>query len=180
MVLQQTTAPSNPIPLDEAKTFFRIIGDDEDAVIETLLQMAVDKAVDITNRALYSAEFNLFIDNWERTKLPRPPFVQVLKVEYKNRDLAWVEWGDYKTDNKTPTELHFISLPGDWCGEQESIKIHYKAGYEELPAQIKQWCLVEALTAYENREKVVVNGSVDTNLSRHYDRLLDSYRIISL
>jgi len=103
-----------------------------------------------------------------------------MKIEYKNRVGAWVEWLDYKTDNKTPTELSFISTPNDWSGDKESIKIHYKAGYTQLPAQIKQWCLVEALTAYENREKAVVNGSVDTNLNRYYDRLLDSYRIIPL
>ena len=179
MTLKQVTTPTLPIDPNEAKTFFRVIGDEEDVVIASLLQMATARCEEITNRAFAQRKYELYLDNWQKALIPRPPLVDVEKVEYLTKQGAWVEYADvYKTTLGEPSCIIFSTTPNDWSGESESIKITYTAGYTEIPPQAKQWILNYALTNYENRENVVVNGSVDTKLSRYYDHLLDSLRII--
>lgn len=175
MKLVLATAPINkPVTLDEAKAFLRVLTTDEDALIESLIAVATDKAEQITNRQLAVATYELYDDRVPSVlKLPKPPLVSVTSVQAL-RDGSYVDV-DYKIDDKAdPSVLYIDDTTSD--DEVNAFKVVYQSGYSNCPEVIKQWILVQVSTMYEQRESF--QNVTTNNMPRTFvDHLLDSYRV---
>jgi len=167
------------VSLGDAKAYFRILHEEEDALIERVLRSATEQAEQITNRVLKRATFLLTIEDFSNVTLERTPFVWGVSVSYIDnageRVLLPSTYYNVSIDDSARATLSFVSVPDDYFG---SIEITYDAGYEKTPAQIETYILSTALTLFENREHIVVGTMVSTKVANLYKRLLDSYRVI--
>lgn len=180
--LKQTTAPATlPVSLDTAKSFYRVIGAEQDADILRTLTAAYDKAEQITNRQLTKATYEGYLDAFASSViLPRPPLSSVTKVEYIDKDGATQVWTDYTVDDiSVPAVIHFDSFPSDVRTKGvNNVIITFVCGYDSVPEAITSWMLVYGLTLFENRENLVDGVSVSSEKQGYFNHLLDSYRII--
>lgn len=179
------TAPIDVVTLDEAKSYYRIIGTDaaQDADIMRSIRAATAKAEQITNRQLCAATYELYLDQFQTTvKLPKPPFIEVVKVEYKKTDGTIATTTDFSIDDvKIPAELSFTATLEDLkTTGANNIVITFNCGYDVVPDAIVQYILINGLTMFENRENIVLGTIVDGSIKNYTDRLLDDYRIVPI
>ena len=182
MKLKVITAPTAlPVTLDEAKSYYRVIGTDEDADITRSITAATEKAEQITNRQLKTATYEGYLDCFASSvKLPKPPFSSITKVEYIDVDGVTQLFTDFYVDNvEEPSVLYFRTTPSDVrTDEVNNVIITFICGYDTTPSAIQSWMLVYGLTLFENRENLVIGTIVSDDPKRYFDHLLDSYRII--
>ena len=182
MKLKQIVAPTEPpVSLKEAKAFYRILGDEEDADIARSINAATEKAEQITNLQLGAATWEGYLDIFPLAiMLPKSPLISVTKVEYIDTNGAVRIFTDYTVDDiAIPSVVYFTSSPEDM--RQEGVNnfvITFESGYTEVPEAIKSWILIYGLTLFENRENIVIGASFSAEGKQYYDHLLDSYRII--
>jgi len=108
MGLKLVTPPSvEPITLSEAKLHLRVIQDNEDALIESLITAAREYCEDFQNRAYVEQTWKLTFDEWPEFpfELPKPPLISVEKIEYKDDEGNVTEWDD---DNYVVDEYSFL------------------------------------------------------------------------
>ncbi|MDD5359487.1 MAG: phage gp6-like head-tail connector protein [Sulfurovaceae bacterium] len=167
------------VSLVDAKSYYRVLGDESNVDIQMTIDAAVNKAEQMTNRQLCKATYEGYLDNFKDSKIPKPPLVSVTKVEYLNTDGERVAYTDYEVDAiSVPAVISFSSTPSDYKGGKNSVIVTFECGYETVPAAIKQWIFINGLTYFENRENIVVGATVSTDNKKYTDHLLDDYRII--
>jgi len=170
-----------PVSLIEAKSFYRVIGNDDDADIMSTLGLATEKAEQLTNRQILPATWGAYLDAFQsKVILPKPPFTTITKVEYKNISGVLTLWTDFYVDNiQEPAVLYFNSFPSDVKSDGvNNVVITYTCGYAVVPDSIKYFILNYGLTRFENREFETLNASVDSSIYANLKHLLDDYRII--
>ena len=182
MQVVQTVAPTaEPVTLEEAKEFMRILDTDSDTLISSLIAVCREHVENITNRQLGVATFELTVSDFI-SKLPKNPIKSIEKIEYMGVD------GNYLTlDSSTyyMYERHGIgyisySEVPNILEHQKAVKITFIAGYELVPEAIKQYIKVKASTLYENRESYVVGVSIAEFGNEFVENLLSSYKIRSI
>jgi len=182
MKLKMITAPATlPVSLEEAKSFYRVIGTEQDADITRTLTAATEKAEQITNRQLVTATYDGYLDAFSSVVvLPKPPFGSVTKVEYIDVDGVTQVWTDFYLDDVIePAVLYFNTLPTDVKADGvNNVVITFECGYSSVPDAITSWILIYGLTLFENRENLVDGVSVSSAKQGYFNHLLDSYRII--
>jgi len=173
----------SPLSLEEVKEHLRILHSEDDNYITSLIASAESMCTQITNRQLRRATIELYHDTWKREiKLPRPPFVSVVSVQYQKDDDSWVGFSDYVLDEfSEPSAIYPNTFPTIKKGKNV-LKVTYQAGYEDgkVPEQIRLWMKMKIATWYENREEVVVGVSVAEISKNYVNNLLDSYRIVPI
>ena len=184
MKLELITPPlSLPISLESVKEFLRVIDNDQDSTIESMIKVAIKHAENITNRQLGGiATFVLYVDSWEDVRLPKSPTISIEKVEYRDSDEQLLELDSdmYLLDrHATPAVVHFFDEM-DISSKPNPISITFTAGYETLPVEVEQYIKAQVATMYEHREKFVVGASIAEFGSKYIDNLLDSLRIIPI
>jgi len=182
-LIEPPTTP--PIELAKIKKFLRVLGNDQDEVIDIMLKSAIQRAEDITNLQLGGvATFALYLDDWQPVvELPKPPFVSIEQILYidtngAEQELEANEW-DWD-DKDTIAKVRFFRPYNKIGKDINAIAIKYKAGYSSLPPAIESYIKVQISTMYEHREKFVIGASVTEFGSRYIDNLLDSYRIVPI
>jgi len=165
LVLVQSSG-TLPVSLDEAKAYMRVVHDKEDGLIESFIKAAVDRAEQITGRALSFKRYELYADGCGELSLPYPPLRSVVSVEAKDGSAV-----DYEIDDKaTPAVIY----PQCECSERNCLKVVYECGYDVVPEAIKQWILVQVATMYENRQ-LFLDANLKEPPRNFVDHLLDSY-----
>lgn len=122
MMTETAPALALAVSLDEVKTFLRIDGCEEDAMIAGLVRAATDVAEAFTGQRLIARDFTERVNcvpTWQR--LAATPVVEIAGVESGNVALAG---GDYEVD---------IDLAGDgWvrilAGSDTRAVVRYRAG----------------------------------------------------
>lgn len=193
MRLVQTVAPvQEPISLTEAKDFLRVLDNDSDALISSLIVAVREHVENVTNRQLESATFELYAETFI-SKLPKNPINSILKIEYMDEFgfyntldpllyYLYEEYGIKKimfldmdvnfnfTDSKFPTiQKH-----------KEAVKITFTSGYTTVPEAIKQYMKVKISTLYENREQFVIGVPISEFGHSFVENLLSPYKVRSL
>lgn len=181
MNLVQTVAPtSEPITLAEAKLFMKIIEDDEDTLIESMIVSAREYVENYTNRQIMTATFELTNEIiFSGMALPKSPLTSVSKIEYMDENGAYqtmsssdyyvyAEYGIHK--------LSVTTMPAYKC-DKRAFKITFTAGYATVPDTIKSYMKILVSTLYENREHYTVGVRVDTNSNPMIDKMLDMFRV---
>jgi len=181
MNLIQTVAPlSEPLSLEDAKTFMHILEDDEDTLIESFISGAREYAENYTNRQLEVATFELTNEIiYCGFALPKNPVQSVTKIEYMDLNGTYqiMPNTDYYVyvDNGI-SKLHINKMPSYKC-DKRAFKITFVSGYDVVPSSIISYIKMAVSTMYENRESYVIGVSVDKSANPLLDKMLNIYRI---
>lgn len=172
MKLKLVSKSPAQIALDDVKLYLRVLHNEEDALIQSLLNAAIDKAEQITGRALSVRTYELYRDDTSPFVLPYPPLRAVNRLEVLDGD-SYVP-ADYVLDDKaTPA----IIQPKSDASGLNCLRVEFECGYEQIPDAIKSWIFVQVSTLYENRMNLVTGTIVSEMPHSFVDHLLDSYRV---
>lgn len=159
-----TPPTTQPVTIEEAKSFCRILTNDDDAIISLLIDAATDYAQNVTGRQLCTATYEIVVGGEQSLRLPKAPLKAITSIMCNGVDLDYSLHYDY--------DVAFIEFSAT-----DDVTITYECGYDVIPASLKAWCLNKVSTLYENRESIVVGLSVAEVPSSMIDCILDHYKV---
>ena len=180
MQLIQTVAPTQePITIDEAKAFMRILDNEDDLLIGTLISAVREHVENVTNRQLEMATFELYASDFVE-KLPKNPISSISKIEYMDENGSYIELGNYYLyEHNGAGCISYGTIP-TLQDHKKAVKITFVSGYESVPEAIKSYMKVKIATLYENREEFVIGASIAEFGNKFVENLLSSYKVRSL
>ena len=188
MALKLITPPvAYPVTLAEAKAHLRVDHNDEDALITTFLAASTDFCEAFLGRALMPQTWELVLDQFptNEIKLPKPPLIEVLSVQYDDGAGDLQSYTSYSMDNVS--EPGWIVPDGSWPGTFDGInavRIRYRAGYfvsdsptdTKVPDDLKAAVLLYMGSLYANRE-TIITGTIAAQVPWSAEQLLRRKRI---
>lgn len=175
MLDRLTSSPPLPLPLHEVKERLRVEHGDDDSYISSLIAQAVEIAEMATNRAIARQDFQLITEHPCRRfiEIPRPPLVEVSKVEYLNTSGTFTAWTDYRAAKagQSPAKIILKSTPGDIdATAPDAWRITFTAG-DFLPHSLRAALLMIAAHLYDcpDSEQPVLSDGIT--------RILNLYRV---
>ena len=186
----KTDAATEPVSTADAKTHLRVTGSGEDAYIATLVKAARMQVEKMTNRALITQTWEMFLPDWPWDtfiRLPKPFLQSVTSVTYMDEDgnTDTVSTDVYGVDvNSTPGRIYLKpnqTWPSESLYEGTPITITFVAGYGNAATDVPQ-ALIHAVKLlvgdlYENRETIIIGQQL--NVSRAVENLVSPYRVRS-
>ena len=154
---------ATPITIEEAKSFCRILSNDEDATLEILIGAATDYAQNATGRQLCEATYEL-VTTQSPLILPKAPLKEIVSVQVGGIDLPYTLSWDVDVGM-----IEFSST--------EEVTITYKAGYSTVPSVIKAWMMNRVSTLFEHREAIITGTIVQELPKSVIDSILDQYKV---
>jgi len=179
MNITQTVAPiAESLSLADAKAFMRILENDDDLMITSMIVSAREFAENYTNRQFEEATFELISDSlYQDMIIRKDPITEIVKIEYMDDNGAYQLFTDFYTYKESgATKLYFNTFPS-YKDDKRAIKITFKAGYTTVPSSIVSYIKVLVSTMYENREMYIVGVSVDKFANPMVNKILDMYRV---
>jgi len=189
--LTTVSAGASPVTISEFKSFLKIDGTDEDAILQICLDAATDGIQKYIRRVLVSAQFDLWLDSFppENEKneyrifggseiyLPNPPTLAVSSIKTYNESNteSTLSSSFYSVDAENGRV--FLNDGYTWptaLRSKKSIKINYTCGYDTAtPAALKQAVLSYAGQLYNSRCECEMADSVKKILAGYklYDGL---------
>lgn len=177
-------ASATIVSLEEAKAHLRIFHTDEDTYIGGLIAAAQDWMAGEKNwlgRSVIEQEWELTLKAFPvgEVRLPKPPLIDVTAVFYTPPDGAEVQLTTFRTFDVGVTDGGYIlpAIGEAWPttnGEPNSVRIQFTAGYEVVPASLKQAALLLIGHWFERRE--AASETKITDLPMAVDALLMPYR----
>jgi len=156
MPLQLTLPPATePVTLQQAKTWLKVETDDEDTLIASLIPAARARAEWHTGRAFITQGWTLWLDSAAAAiEIPLPPLRAVTAVTLYRADggEAVLDAGDYTVD-VPGSRLAFRDAPAN-LRAVGGIAIAFTCGYgaaADVPAPIASAILMLLAALYEHR-----------------------------
>ena len=185
LVLKMPPA-TEPVSLEiDVKPHLRVVGNEEDVLISSLITTARGYVERITGRALITQTWQYVLDRFPSVfVLPKPPLRTVIGITYKTEDglVHTIPAADYVVDAASePARIApapGLSWPSDKLYPLGAVTVEFEAGYgdaADVPMPIKQAILLLAGHLYEHREAVVM-GSTVTQVPFAVAALLSPYR----
>ncbi len=184
----QSDALTAPLSLAEAKAHLRIVDNDENDHVLTLIRAAADKIENNTGLVLRQRAVTVTFDGFYTNGIARlplwaAPLVSVTSVvyddangveqtlagnQYRVRQFAGVKW---------IVPAHGVTWPNAEPGGG-TVRVTYEAGYannDAVPAAIRQAAFLLIGHWYENREAVNI-GNITSTVPLAFKALTGSYR----
>jgi uncharacterized phiE125 gp8 family phage protein len=176
---------AEPLTLADLKAHIRIEGDDEDALLASLIRVAREHLERVTGLALISQGWRLYLDCWPENgplEIARGPVLAVDAVR------AFDELGEESAVALTGHVLDGVRRPARlWLRERPAarqamngIEVDFTAGFGEsgadVPDTLKRATLVHAAHMYEFRGAVPVEMQ-PASVPEGYDRLVAPFLI---
>jgi len=185
MTLKIVTEPTKePLSISDVKEHLNITSTDDDAYLRSLITVARVQVEKITNRAMLTQTWDLWLDSFpSKFTLPYAPLQSVTSITYTdtNGDSQTVTSSVYTADtNEEPAEV-FLAYQQTWPSTRDipnAVKIRFIAGYTSaslIPMPLKHAIYLMIGHMYENREATIAGGLAELPLG--VDQLLGSYRI---
>lgn len=186
--IERITAPVNkPISLDEAKVQARVDHDDDEALIQSLIDTAVDllDGEGVLGRAMITQTWAQWVSQSPGTvTLRMGPFIALTALEYYDAD-GVLQTGD-PSDLEVRKRGDFVTVaPKDgfaWPGAQsrpDAIKISYTAGFGttagSVPQGIRHAMLMLVAHWYQNREAIAAGSMSDVPMA--VEALINRHRV---
>lgn len=154
-----------PISLQEAKDHLRVVYDDEDDYIASLIVAARQMAEGKLNRTITQRTIEAGFSRWDELVLRKPPVISVESITYtdENGDEQVLEDFALRTrGHVAKIAFPYGAVAPALARQDEAIVVRYTAGYPvgEVPGPIIQWMKLQIGTMYQQREGVVVGVSV--------------------
>lgn len=191
MAINVTTKPSkDPVELEDAKAYLRVVGNDDDATISRLIKTAAEHAEDHANIALITQTIEQTCDLFpagDVIKLERPPLISVTSVSYYDVDDALQTFSASKyqvVTTKTPGRVVLNdgeSWPSTYDRE-DAVKVTYQAGYgsdqSDIPMGIKQAIMSLVNHWYDHRDVIEsMPGIVSIAVPLSFNTMMDKYKV---
>lgn len=154
MGLVVVTPPTiEPVSLDEARRFLRILPDDtaEDDDITALIEAARERAERVSGRSLITRTLQLTLDVWPVDGvilLPYPPSIAITSVKYTDPStgtLTTIDSAEYQHDATQEPGVLMPAYGESWPSSRpgpNSIRVEYTAGYgataDAVPREIRE------------------------------------------
>lgn len=187
--LKLVTAPvGNVISLEDAKAQSRIDHNEEDALIESYIVVATDKAEQLTGRKLLTQVWDWFLDEFpvDEMVVPLSPLVTVDSIQYYDTNNALQTWSaaNYQVDpaglRPRICPVYNVTWPATYQ-RLGAVQVRMTVGYgvaSAVPVAIKHWIMAAVAEAMKNRELTIErNAEV---LSQFMNGLLDPYTVHTL
>jgi len=183
MQLVQTVAPVNePISLEEAKTFLRILENDDDSTVTSMIKSAREYAENYTNRQFEIATYELCTENFiQDMKMPKNPIKTLTSVEYMDENGVYQELDTdfyYLYGENDIFKVHFDQIVSHKT-HKNAIKFTFDSGYETVPESIIAYMNLTISTLYEER-KLLTDFKKNEEAYKLFIKLLDMYRVQSI
>lgn len=180
MQLIETIPPAQqPISLDEAKAFLRIIDTDSDVLIDSIITSVVEHTQKSINRQLGVATYELYDESFV-SKLPNSPIKEIVSIEYLDASGSYIPLDPssyYLYEHLGVGHINYTILP-DVVEHKKAVKITFVCGYDVVPEPIKSYMKIMISTLFENREEYVI-GTITSKFDDRFTKaLLDPYRIV--
>ena len=173
-----------PITLEEVKSHLRIINDEEDDYIKSLITTARQDCEKFQNRAYYTQKWKLALDKLQNgiITIPRPPCQSIDRIVLVNNEGTEHEVTDYETDLiSEPARLKIEDYPSVNLQEMSGLQIEYTAGYEtvdDIPDNVKHAIKLLIGEWYAMRENAIATGAVPQEIPDGVKRLLSKDRVM--
>ena len=180
-----TPATVEPVSVALAKLHARVEIDDDDALIESYITAARERAEHETERALAPATFCLYLDEFPPVgiKIPRPPVNAIQSVQYVDGagDLQTIDSADYSLDDAQEPAWVLPAYGYTWPSTLDvanAVRVTFTAGYtaDACPAQVKSYILAVVAAMYAQREILAQADRVPKSV-QFLDGLLDRSRV---
>lgn len=191
MALLLTMPPTaEPVSLAEAKAYLRVDGDDEDALLATLIASARTTVERSAGLALLTQGWSLLLDQWPARgalALPLWPVQSVGDIELRTAagNTAVLSADAYLVDAVSrPARIVLTGSPSPISARVvNGIEVGFVAGFgdaaDDVPAPIRQALLMLVAHGFERREPVVAEGQPQ-ELPMTVASLLAPYRDVRL
>lgn len=161
------TEAQEPLTLEAVKAHLRILPDDtseDEDILQPLIVAAREFCENYTGAALIPQRVVAFgQDLAGRLQLPRPPVVEVESVTVDGASVSFTASPQSGT----------VLLPE---GLRGLVEVTYRAGYEQLPAAIRQAMLLLVGHWYANREAVALGAVTTVEIELTARTLLNQYK----
>lgn len=169
----ETPPASEPVSLDEAKRHLRVLHDDDDDYIGSLIAMSRDHAEKYCGARFAAVELVANCDNWcDLALLPFVPVTELASVAYVDAAGASAvvdpDVYEFRADARS-----VVLRPGQaWPAKQPSsrIAVTVSAGSDDIPPAVKHAILLRVEDFFEHR------GSEEDSKWSSFDSLLSNYR----
>lgn len=185
--------PELPVSVSEAKEQSRIDTTAEDALVERLINAAVDHIEGPYGIGVCMVEqtWELQLDYFPKLiQLPLFPVLTVEKIEYEDGDgvIQTVDSATYRVDTHSNPARISLEWNQSWPLPRRvagSVTITFQAGYAQdgsgdytanIPGSLRHAVLLLAAHWYEHREGVVV-GTTASELPMAVESLISQYRV---
>lgn len=148
-------APVPVVDLAEARDHLRVDGGLEDALITGMVAAATGDAEAFTQQVfaprLLEARFDAF-ETARCVRLPSPPVIEIVAFTWRGSDGTWHEGDliDIELDGRDVVPTAEAPWTGMAVGPG-SLRITYRAGYEDVPDQVRSAILLMTGFLYHNR-----------------------------
>jgi uncharacterized phiE125 gp8 family phage protein len=155
-----TPGTSLAISLDEFKRHIKwdLSDNSEDILMTSFIQTATTQAEFFTRRALRAGTWKTFMDEFcSKVKMEIAPIdLETLVVKYYDTDndiqtLSASEYFVHDNGLDDYTEIEFDGTMPTLYDKYNVIEINYKAGYANLPEQIREAIRMQAASYFNNR-----------------------------
>lgn len=144
------------LTLAEIKTFGRIDGSSEDALLTALRDAAARWIEDLCNTSLGDRTAYAYLDHFYTARIPRGPVNSITAVEYLDANNTWATlpatsyWYDLETET---ARITFDDLPDVYDDAFHRVRITLNYGHpeESIPAPLIQALQMLTLAMYDNR-----------------------------
>lgn len=186
-MLIEVDAADPVVTLDDARHHLRIDHSDDDAYITTLIRVATTAVQERLERTLGVTTWDYRIDSegicWGfDIRLPMPPLLEVVSVKYFDTDsveqtYAPANYRAFGIGGRGGIRLTGgASWPSLRSGP-EAVTIRFSAGYEEVPAPIRQAVLLVVGQLYAQRGEMVQENLTEDPAIK---ALLAPYRVFGI
>jgi uncharacterized phiE125 gp8 family phage protein len=179
------TPPAPVVTLEEAKTHCKVRHEEEDNLIEMYVAAAtkrLDGPDGWLGLAIGEQTLEARFDSWcasSRLDLRYPPIIDLVSVKWLGADRSEItgDLADVELIDRTVYPIASAPWSGGHWG-REAIRIRYRAGYADVPEQIKAAICLMTADLYRSRETFVVGVSAAAvPMSTTVENLLDPIRV---
>jgi uncharacterized phiE125 gp8 family phage protein len=181
MSLKLITEPvSEPVTLAEVKLQCRIDGNDDDAMLTSLITSARQSCEHILNRSLMAQTWELVLDAFPNVDiiLRNPPVQSITSIKYIDAVTAnevTLATNKYSLDKDSEPSWVNLAYGAEWPDTlpvANAVRVRYVAGYTAVPEAIKNWIKLAVKEMYDG----CATGET-VSLNNFMPSLLDRYRV---
>jgi len=186
---QVTTPPADlPISLEEAKSFCKIDGSDDDNIVKALLSAVTEQGEKFTNRCFVTRTITGSFSNAQVTRCERFPFLALRRAplvaiaSFKitvDDALTDVDSDNYQEKNTSSFARILIIGSLTFDDVPYPLQVEFTAGYglaKDVPEDIKDGLKMHLAFLYENRGDVMPEGKIPMPLE--VKAIYGKYRIL--